>query len=113
MTETPAGLHAHTRLDLRNHVRAHRIVTASPGDHLETIGVAARQVQQVHAREGDEETAEEREGVDGVGGIETAVEYERGTEGRGREGNVVQGVDAAQMVRNPGTFKMCYRAGEG
>lgn len=108
VAETPTGLHAHTRLDLGDHVRAHGIVAASPRDHLETIWIAARQVQEVDPREGDEEAAEEGECVDGVGGVETAVEYERGTEGCGREGDVVEGVDAARVISSLDTVNVQY-----
>lgn len=61
-----------------------------------TVGVFARKVEEVYAREDDEESAEEGNCVDGVCGIEAAEEKEGRDEGAGGEGNVVEGIDTVR-----------------
>lgn len=57
------------------------------------VGVFAAKVEQIDAREDDEEAAEEGDGVDGGCGVE-ALEEETGCdEGAGGEADVVKGVD--------------------
>ena len=59
------------------------------------VGIVAGQVEQVDAGEDDEEAAEEGDCVYGGGGVE-ALEQKAGCDEReGREGYVVEGVDAA------------------
>lgn len=53
----------------------------------------ARNVEQVNAHENDDETAQQRDGVDGVGGVEALEQDCRGDNRRGREEDVVDRVD--------------------
>jgi len=62
------------------------------GDEVVTFGITAGEVEEVDTCEDDEEAGEERERVDYIGGVEAAVEDERGAESCGCEGNVVEGV---------------------
>lgn len=90
----PRVLHADARLDGGNHVRA-RGVAAAPGRQgLGSARVGAGEVEEVDAGEGDEEAADERDGVDRVGGVEAAEEDEGGAEGGGSKGYVVERVYA-------------------
>lgn len=91
-----AGLHAHPRLQGRDHVGAGHILVA--GNQAVAVGVAARQVEQVHAGKGDEEAAKEREGVGHVGRVEALEEDEGGAKGSRGEGDVVEGVDARDAL---------------
>jgi hypothetical protein len=99
VADRPAGvLHADARLDGGYHVRA-RGVSAAPGrEGLGAARVGAGEIEEVDARKGHEEAADEGDGVDGVGGVEAAEEDEGGAEGGCREGYVVEGVDTAGDV---------------
>lgn len=70
----PARLHAHARLDARDHVGACGIAVATPRKHLGAVRVATAEVKKIDAREGDEEAADEGERVDGFGGVEALEE---------------------------------------
>lgn len=74
----PPSLHAESRLDARDHVGARDVAGVAPGEHLGAIGVAAAEVEQVDACKGDEEAAEQGEGVDGFGCVEALEEDEGG-----------------------------------
>lgn len=54
-----------------------------------TVGVFAREIEEVNAREDDEEAAEKGDRVDGVGGVEPAEEKEGRHKGTGSECYVV------------------------
>ena len=86
-------LHAHPRLEARDHIGAGGIAGPVAAHRLSAVGVAAAQVEQVDAGEGDEEAGQQREGVHGIGGVETAEEDEGGAESGGGEGHVIQRVD--------------------
>jgi hypothetical protein len=59
-----------------------------------TVGVVPREVEEVDAREDDEETAEKRDSVDGGCGVET-LEQKKGCDERASgKGYVIEGVDA-------------------
>ena len=68
-----------------------------PIERFSAVWVLPREVEQVNAREDDEEAGEEGNGVHGVGGVEAAEEDEGGAEGGGREGDVVEGVNAMAL----------------
>lgn len=53
------------------------------------VRVAAGEVEQINPCEDDKETAEERDCVDSVGGVEALEEEERGTENGCGESHVV------------------------
>lgn len=53
------------------------------------VRVFPRQIKQIDASEDGEEATEERDGVDRIGGIETAEEDERRDQGKGRECHIV------------------------
>lgn len=91
----PPGLQTETGLYARDHVGTGGVGAAAARDHLLAVGVRPREVQQVNAGKCCQESAEEGECVDNVGRVEAAEEDKRGAEGKGREGNVVEGVDAA------------------
>jgi hypothetical protein len=61
------------------------------------VWIVAAEVEEVDACEGDEEAAEEGDGVDGFGGVEAAEEDKGCAEGGGCEGYVVEGVDAEEL----------------
>jgi len=107
----PRVLHADARLDRRDHVRARRVAGAPGCEGLGPARVRAREVEEVDAREGDEEAADQRDGVDRVGGVEAAEEDEGGAEGGGREGYVVEGVDAGHnQYQYDGAEHVVWRA---
>ena len=54
---------------------------------------SSREVQEIYAREDDEETAEQGDGVDCGCSVEALEEEARSDEGTGREHDVVEGVD--------------------
>lgn len=97
-----AGLHAAAGAEGGHGVGGHGVlgVAEEVQGRVAVAGgvVAARQVQQVDAREDDEEAAEQADGVDGRGGVEAAEEDEGGDEGEGREGYVVERVDSAAAL---------------
>lgn len=92
----PARLHAHARLDARDHVGARGVAAVAARERLGAVGVVAAEVEEVDAREGDEEAADEGEGADHVGGVEAVEEDEGGAEGGRGEGDVVEWVDAGR-----------------
>src|SRR5204863_6638448 len=71
-------------------------VVAGPGRAQERVAdrVFARQVEQVDAAEYDEEAAQQRYGVDGVGRVEAAEHDEGGAECSGGECDVVERVNS-------------------
>ena len=89
-----AGLHAAAGLDARDHVGARHVAGAAAGEGLCAVGVGAAEVEEVDAREGDEEAADQGENADCLGRVKALEEDEGGAEGRGREGDVVEGIDA-------------------
>lgn len=78
VTETSSSFHTHPCLNLRNHIGAHSVIATSARDHLEPIGIAAGQVEEIHARKGHEKPAEQRKCVDNIGGVETFEEDKGG-----------------------------------
>lgn len=90
----PAGLHAAPCGEAADSV-ARNAVAQRVAERVRAVGVIAREVEEVHAGEDDEEAAEERDGVYGGGGVEALEEEAGGDEGKGREGYVVEGIDAA------------------
>lgn len=93
--------HTHAGLETRDHVGARDVAIAAAGKHLVAVGVVTAEVEQVDAGEGDEEPADEGEGVDSLGGVEALEEDEGGAEGGGREGHIVQGVDTGTELARP------------
>lgn len=68
------------------------------------VGIASRQVEQVDTGKGNEKAAEEGEGANDVGGVETLEQNEGSTQcGRG-ECDVVKGVDTA-----PGQYRVSLK----
>ncbi len=61
------------------------------------VWIAAGEVEKVNACKDDEEAGEEGEGVYGVGGVEALEEDEGGAEGGCCEGDIVEGVDSADL----------------
>jgi hypothetical protein len=59
-----------------------------------SIGVGIGEIKQVNAGKGDEEADQEGDGVDGVGGIKSREEDERGAENGGGEGDIVKRINA-------------------
>lgn len=92
----PARLHAHARLDARDHVGARGVAAVAARERLGAVGVVAAEVEEVDARKGDKEAADEREGADHVGCVEAVEEDEGRAEGGRGEGDVVEGVDAGE-----------------
>lgn len=90
----PARLHAHARLDARDHVGARGVAAVAARERLGAVGVVPAEVEEVDARKGDEEAADEGEGADHVGCVEAVEEDEGRAEGGGGEGDVVERVDA-------------------
>lgn len=75
------------------------------------VWVFSGQVEQIDASEDREEAAEERDGIYGVGGIEAAKQDEGGYKGAGREGHVVERVDAGRFVSTIMKKKRLWDAG--
>lgn len=75
-----------------------------------TFGVFAREVEEVNAGEDCEETAQKRDGVDGVASVEASEEDEGCDEGAGGEGDVVQRVDTGKVSKGPygGCKRLAY-----
>lgn len=57
------------------------------------VGVFAGEIEQVNAREYNEEAAEERDSVDNVGGVEALKQDEGGDERAGGECHIVERID--------------------
>lgn len=53
----------------------------------------ARKLEDMDAEEGDHEAGNERDGVRGIVGVESLEENERSDDGRGREADVIHGID--------------------
>ena len=53
----------------------------------------SRDVQQVHAHEDDQEPADQREGIGGIGSVEALEEDGRGNDGGGGKEDVVYRID--------------------
>ena len=89
-------LHAHAGLEARDHVGARGVAAIATSGELGTVGISAAEVEEVDARKGYEEAAEERESVDHVVGVEATEKDEGSAEGGRGEGDVVKRVDATQ-----------------
>lgn len=88
----PAGLHRPSGLVACNRIGrdsfiVHLIQQSSP------VRIMSREVQKVDAGEDNEESAEQRNGVHGIGGIETFEENKRGAQGGCGEGDIVEWVN--------------------
>lgn len=57
------------------------------------LGVGARNVEQVDSCENDKKSTKKRDCINRIGGIESAVQNERSSECRSREGNVVNWIN--------------------
>lgn len=90
---TAPGLHATPCGEAGDAVRGDAVaeVVAEAGS---TVGVFAREVEQVDTREDNEKAAEEGDCVYGGGGVEALEKEAGGNEGAGCEGYIVEGVDA-------------------
>lgn len=88
-----ARLHTAARGEARDAI-GRGSVAEVVSERARTVGVVAREVEEVDAREDDEEAAQERDCVDGRGGVEAAEEEERCNEGAGCERHVVKRVHA-------------------
>ena len=62
------------------------------------VRVGSREVQEIYAGENDEETCDEGDRVDRVGGVKTSEEDEGGDENGRGEGHVVDGTDTARSL---------------
>lgn len=65
---------------------------------MPTVRVMSRKVEKVHSREDDEETTQQGDCVDCIGGIETLEENERSAERSCRERHIVEGVDTMEEL---------------
>lgn len=93
--ERPTGFHAHARLNAGDHVGAsHSIAVGAASQGAGAVRIGTAEVQQVDAREGDEEATKEGQNVDDVGCVEAPEEDERGHDGGRGECDVVERVDA-------------------
>ena len=90
---TPSKLHAMPCLHSCNTV-GRDAVSFGLREQFVSLWIIARQIEEVYARENDEESTEERDGIDGSRGIEAHKQYEGGENGRRSKSNVVQGVNA-------------------
>lgn len=73
-----------------------------------SFGVFAREVEEVDTGEDCEETAQKRNGVDSVAGIEASEEDKGCDEGAGGKGYVVQRIDTGKVSKEP--FGSCKRS---
>lgn len=88
-----ASLHTATGLEAGNHVGRGGVVARARAGELLAVGVASREVEKVDTGENDEEAAEQRNGVDGIGSVESTEQDEGGAECGGRKGDIVKRVD--------------------
>lgn len=65
------------------------------------FGIFAREVEEVDTGEDCEETAQERDRINSVAGVEASEEDEGCDEGAGGEGDVVQRVDTRKVSKWP------------
>lgn len=103
----PSALHAQTSLQTCKTVCgnavdfavvAARVIAVSHIDsELFAVGVFAREVEQVDTSEDCEESAEKRDGVACVNGVEAPEQDERSDEGKCCKCNVVERVDTVRM----------------
>lgn len=101
-----ASLHGATGKGSRHGIGrdAVQIKTAAVSVQLHVIvafGVLTREVEEVNAGEDCEETAQKRNGVDSVAGVEASEEDEGCDEGAGGEGHVVQRIDTGKISKGP------------
>ena len=75
-----------------------------------SFGIFAREVEEVDTGEDCEETAQERDRIDSVAGVEASEEDEGCDEGAGGEGDVVQRVDTGKVSKGPygGCKRLAY-----
>lgn len=65
-------LHTAPCLESRDHVSRGSIVSASASNEFATVRITAGKVQEVDSSKGYQKTAEQRQGVDRIGGVESA-----------------------------------------
>lgn len=94
--DTPTGLHGPSGLETRDAIGRHALLIRFRIHHTPTIGVMSRQVEQINTGEDYEESAQQRNRADRIGGIETLEENKRGADRCGREGDIVKRIDAAK-----------------
>lgn len=92
-----AGLHRAPGLVAGDAVRRHSVVLHLGVDQLVSVRIVPREVQQVDAREDDQEATEQRDRVHGFGGVEALEEDEGGTQRGGGESDIVQRVHAVPI----------------
>lgn len=95
---TPTGLHGQPGLEARNAICRHPFVVKLGIDHVPSIGVVSGQVEEVHAGEDDKESAQQRDGVDRIRGVEPLKENKRGAKCGGRERDIVEGVHTEPLL---------------
>lgn len=71
-----AGLHGPPGLKAGDAVRGDTIIIQLGVEHLPSVWVMSGEIQQVNTREDDQEAAEQRNGVDRIGGVEPLEENE-------------------------------------
>lgn len=95
---TPPRLHRPASVEAGNSVRGNTILFINLAvEQLATVRVVPRKVEEVYAREDDQEPAKKRNGIHGISGIETFEEDKRRAKRSRGEGDVVERVDTAKL----------------
>lgn len=106
MVDAPSRLHTPPRGNAIERTCRNAILGVLVGYQLVAFGVVAREVEQVDPSKNDKEPAEKGDCVDGIGGVEAAEEYERGTQSSSGEGYVVERVDSVTQISRPNSPKI-------
>lgn len=100
-----ASLHGATGQGTRHGIRGNTVkveATAVPIQlHMAmSFGVFTREIEEIYTSEDCEETAQERDCVDSIAGVEALEKDEGCDKGAGGEGDVVQRVDTGLVSRD-------------
>lgn len=93
-----ARLHGPPGLEAGNCIGGHAFVIELGIDQMPAVGVMPGKVEQIYSREDDEESTEQGDCVDRIGGVEPLEENERSAKRSRRERNVVEGIDTMEEI---------------
>lgn len=93
-----ARLHRSTGLVAGNSIRGDSFVVDLV-EHPAAVGIVSRQVQQVDSGENDQESTQQRDCVDGIGGVESLEQNKRCAQRGGRERDIVQRVNTDKLAK--------------
>lgn len=91
-----ARLHGSSSLEAGDSVCWDSVLVQLGVDHVVSIGIVSRQIEQVDSGEDNQESAQQGNGVNGIGSVESLEENKRSAERGGRKGDIVEGIDAVE-----------------